>query len=230
MTPPRTPGQVAREMFDTLFGTTGRVDEEPAWERIAQAVLADQWRPMREPPPNESDEVFLQDCHNEVRVDSFFDRGLGCTHWMPIPPLPTPPEPTWEENQINLMDKFGAEGNQRIAELEASRCVGFMDRANQRIAELEKQLKELDRELYGETPLNYSPNRIVTIRAIKELSPALDGLTSQLAAANKRTAELEERDVNNDKIIAGYRKLHVDQHQKLLKANQRILELEAINK
>ena len=64
-----------------------------------------------------------------------------------------------------------------------------------RIAALEAERDAIDLELYGETPLGYNPNRAVTIRAIKELSPAINGLTSSLATARARIAALEaERD------------------------------------
>jgi hypothetical protein len=80
--------------------------------------------------------------------------------------------------QIVELERDLAAARERIAEIN-----DYALTCKDRIAALEAELADIDRELYGDQTLNYNPNRVVTIQAIKKLSTT----KAALAAGKEET-------------------------------------------
>jgi hypothetical protein len=68
-------------------------------------------------------------------------------------------------------------------ETERNALLNERNLACDRVIALEAELADIDRELYGDQTLNYNPNRVVTIQAIKKLSTT----KAALAAGKEET-------------------------------------------
>ncbi len=88
----KTPGQINFEATNP-HGSWDHATQY-VWEAAAQAVLASQWRKSDSEEPETTVMKVLSTDGQHVCVTRFCNRPSDSTHWAPIPPLPTPPEPT----------------------------------------------------------------------------------------------------------------------------------------
>jgi len=82
----KTPGQICYEAYGIFQLPWDKCTVHKQWESAAAAVLASQWRPVTEPPEDETQMVI---CDKELVQFRF--RYSTAKLWMPMPPLPQPP-------------------------------------------------------------------------------------------------------------------------------------------
>ena len=155
----KTPGQIAfeaaletrpdRKEFGITWESSASHANHASWEAAALAVLAAQWRPVSEPPEDESKVVLLAGGGLGVAELEFNRRSSKRTHWLETPPLPQPPiDPYAELRQAHAAGK--------VIQFETSKDLWVVDRTgvfNHSPDRYRVKPWELSRHLPGFRPL-----------------------------------------------------------------------------
>ncbi len=160
---PRTPGQVAKETFDSYSKGDGTL-----WDRVAQAVLKDANQRIKELEA-ERERWAMAPFADALKLIAQLQRERGEAMTTPTPRTDRHVSSDEDDDPSMVVHVEFARDLERELAL-----------AQKRITALEDQIKEIDTVLFGPGPLPYSPNRAVTIRSLHQLVTGLEERVKQL--------------------------------------------------